>query len=112
MRRSDRVRPLGYVVLVAALAGGCAHDAAYVPVGPGTGGLAARNPIPPEAPQGEVYVTSFGFTDMDVAPDRTLGLLHARLVVANHGPEAWRVDGREQVLQPPGQPVIIPAFLN
>ena len=51
------------------LLSGCAHDFLYVPVGPGAaGGPAMRYPIPPTVPQGEAYVTSFGFTDIDLGP--------------------------------------------
>ena len=96
-----------------ALASGCAHEYMYVPVGPGAaGGPAARYPIPPAAPQGEAYVTSFGFTDMDVGPGRPGTMMHARLAVSNGSAGAWTVDGRQQVLAAPGAPPQSPAFLN
>ena len=99
---------------LAAGAAGCAHEYAYLPAVPGAGNDAAvRYPIPPEAPHGEVYLTSFGFTQMDVAADRTANMLHARLVAVNNGPQAWTVDGRaQQLLVPPGQQPVSPAFLN
>jgi hypothetical protein len=96
-----------------ALVSGCAHEYMYVPVGPGAaGGPAARYPIPPYAPQGEVYVTSFGFTDLDLGPGRPGTMLHTRLAVSNGSPFAWTVDGRQQVLVTAGQPPQGPAFLN
>jgi hypothetical protein len=105
------------LVLVAismSAAAGCAHEYSYWPSDPRAGnGPAVRYPIPPEAPQGEVYVTSFGFTQMDVAADRSAELLHARLVAVNNGPAPWTLDGREQQLMvAPGQPLLSPAFAN
>jgi hypothetical protein len=96
-----------------ALASGCAHEFTYVPTGPGAaGGPAARYPIPPGAPQGEVYVTSFGLTDLDVGPGRPGTMLHARLAVSNGSGMPWTVDGRQQGLTVPGQPPQGAAFLN
>jgi hypothetical protein len=98
-----------------ALLSGCAHEFVYVPVGPGTnGGPAAQYPVPPAAPAGEVYVTSFGFTDMGTGPDgATPGrLMHARLAVSNGSAQPWSVDGRQQVLVAQGMPAQSPAFLN
>jgi hypothetical protein len=101
------------VTAVLALLSGCAHEFAYVPVGPGaTGGPAAQYPVPPEAPQGEVYVTSFGFTDMDVGPNQPGTMLHARLAVSNGSSVAWKVDGQQQFLVAPGVSPQPPAFVN
>ena len=85
-------------ILIAA-AVGCAHDYAYWPAGIGAGyGPATRYPFPPTVPRGEVYVTSFGFTQMDVAPGQTAETLHARLVIVNEGPDTWTIDGQQQLL--------------
>ena len=98
---------------IAAFGSGCAHEYLYVPVGPGSaGGPAARYPIPPQAPRGEAYVTSFGFTDLDAGPGGPGQLLHARLAVSNGGPFLWTVDGREQSLVAAGRPPQAPTFLN
>jgi hypothetical protein len=93
---------------------GCAHEYAYWPAGPAAGsGPAARYPIPPEAPRGEVYVTSFGYTDLDLDDGRSAQMPHARLVAVNNGPDAWTLDGREQQLTvAPGQAPLAPAFAN
>jgi hypothetical protein len=112
-----QIGKFGFVGLLAAITAagvGCAHQISYVPVGPGSsGGPAARYPVPPESPQGEVYVTSFGVTDMDVGPNQPGGMLHTRLAVSNGSGTAWNVDGRQQFLAVPGgaapQP---PAYLN
>jgi hypothetical protein len=97
---------------VAAAASGCAHEFAYRPVDAG-GAPAARYPIPPEAPHGEVYVTSFGFTRMDVAEGRSADMMHARVVAVNNGPNVWTVDGRaQQLLVAPAQAPLIPAYVN
>src|SRR5262245_31802263 len=91
---------------------GCATSSSFVPVGPGTtGGSAIRYPVPPEAPRGEVYLTSFGFTDLDVG-GQPATLLHARLAVSNGSAQPWTVDGRRQVLVAPGYPRLTPAFAN
>ena len=92
---------------------GCAHDFLYVPVGPGAaGGAAMRYPIPPTQPQGEAYVTSFGFTDIDLGPGAPSQLLHARLAVSNGSAAVWTVDGRMQALGYAGRPAVGPSFLN
>src|SRR5581483_11008492 len=92
---------LAFALLVAA---GCAPSFVYRPAGPEFGGSAAAHyPIPPQRPAGEAYVTSFGFTDMDVGGGRTMDLLHARIALQNSSSQPWTFDGREQQLQAPGQ---------
>jgi hypothetical protein len=104
-----------WVALIGALAlgAGCATTFTYVPVGPGTsGGPAAQYPVPPQAPQGAVYVTSFGFTDFDNGEGGGQRLLHARVAVSNGSPATWEVDGRQQFLAAPGLQPQAPSFLN
>jgi hypothetical protein len=94
-------------------ASGCATYSSYVPVGPGTsGGPAVRYPVPPEAPQGEIYVTSFGFTDLDLGPDQPGTMLHVRLAVTNGSGQPWSLDGRRQMLVATGYQNQTPAFAN
>jgi hypothetical protein len=103
---------LGGLFFLSSLSG-CAHDLLYVPVGPGaSGGPAMRYPIPPTAPQGEAYVTSFGFTDIDLGPGAPNMLLHARLAVSNGSPGVWTVDGRMQAVTYAGRQPVGPSFLN
>ena len=112
MRSHER---LLWVALIGALAlgAGCATTFTYVPVGPGTsGGPAAQYPVPPQAPQGAVYVTSFGFTDFDNGEGGGQRLLHARVAVSNGSPATWEVDGRQQFLAAPGLQPQAPSFLN
>src|SRR5947207_1680933 len=98
-----RAATFALVTGVLAAGSGCAHELTYLPVGPGaTGGPAARYPIPPQAPQGEVYVTSFGLTDLDVEAGRPATMVHARLAVSNGSAVPWAVDGRQQMLNAPG----------
>src|SRR5204863_3176331 len=100
-------------LLTIVLGAGCAHEYAYLPVGPAAaGGAAARYLVPPAAPQGEVYVTSFGFTDMDVGQPAPGRLLHARVAVSNGSALPWSLDGRQQLLAAQGQAPQAPAFLN
>lgn len=92
---------------------GCATQSSYLPVGPGaTGGPAAEYGVPPDAPTGAVYVTSFGFTDLDVGQGRPATMLHVRLAVSNGSAQPWNVDGRLQQLLVPGLPAQAPAFVN
>jgi len=100
------------ILLAAAV--GCAHDYAYWPAGIGAGyGPATRYPFPPDVPRGEVYATSFGFTQMDVAPGKAVETLHARLVIVNEGPGTWSIDGRQQLLSVRHDlSPIAPAYLN
>jgi len=95
-----------------ALGSGCAHQYGYVAVGPGGEGAAATIPVPPAAPQGEVYVTSFGFTDFDNGQGGTQRLLHARLAVSNGSATSWELDERQQFLAAPGLAPQAPSFLN
>jgi hypothetical protein len=99
-----------------ALGAGCAAQSqyTYVPIGPGaSGGPAAEYPVPPTAPQGSVYVTSFGFTDFDAGQGAgQQRLLHARLAVSNGSATPWEVDGRQQFLAAPGLEPQAPSFMN
>jgi hypothetical protein len=114
MRFNPSPRLLFFVVMGAvALGAGCAHQYTYVPVGPGAaGGPAAQYPVPPSAPQGTVYVTSFGFTDFDNGQGGSQRLLHARLAVSNGSSVPWEVDGRQQYVTAPGVAPQSAAFLN
>jgi hypothetical protein len=108
-------RPLFVLLLASALGAGCATTAtyAYAPVGPGTnGGPAAQYPVPPAAPTGAVYVTSFGFTDFDNGQGGAQRLLHARVAVSNGSPITWEVDARQQFLAAPGLQPQAPSFVN
>jgi len=81
------------LIVAVVAAAGCAHEFAYRPVDAAAAGApASRYQIPPEAPRGEVYVTSFGFTQMDVAEGRSAQLMHARVVAVNNGHDGWTVD--------------------
>jgi hypothetical protein len=105
---------LSLLLVVMVAGGGCAHEYAYWPAGLGAGyGPAARYPFPPDVPRGEVYVTSFGFTEMDVAPGQPAQTLHARLAIVNAGPDTWTIDGQQQLLsvQHDLQPIAA-AFVN
>src|SRR5258708_5008958 len=102
--------------LALALATGCAHQVAfkYVPTGPATsaGGGVAHYVVPPAAPQGEGFVTSFGLTDLDVGAGQMARMIHARLAISNSGPTPLTADGRAQALVAPGLPRQAPSFVN
>ena len=107
---------LAFLVVVsgaAALGTGCAHQYTYVPVGPGSGGgPASQYPVPPQAPQGTAYLTSFGFTDFDTGQGGSQRMLHARLAVSNGSATTWEVDGRQQFVVAPGLAPQPPSFMN
>src|SRR5262249_15878142 len=94
-------------------ASGCATYSTFVPVGPGTtGGPAVRYAVPAEAPQGDVYVTSFGFTDFDPGTGQPGAMLHVRLAVSNRSSGVGTIDGRQQALVASGYARVTPAFAN
>jgi hypothetical protein len=112
-----RLRALAFLAGVAAA--GCAPLPYYFTpteqVTATTDGLpSARYPVPPESPQGTVYVTSFGVVQADVAgTGQATPLLAVRLTVSHDsGPEPWNVDTREQLLQIPGAGKSRAAFVN
>jgi len=68
---------------------------------------ATRIAIPPERPEGQVSVASFGITDVQRVP-----ALHVRMVVSNDGDsQPWTVDTRQQILDAGGQQ-LRPAFVS
>ena len=105
---------LGLAVVALVAASGCAPTFVYRPAGPEFGGAAAAHyPIPPQRPAGEAYLTSFGFSDIDVGGGQDLPFMHARIALANASNQPWTLDGREQQLvAAAGQPPASPAFLN
>lgn len=96
--RPSRAALLGLSMLL----GGCATSAyVYRPAEEATatidGYTAARYAIPPEAPQGDVRVASFGVMDIrQPGRDEDIAALHVRLIVANDGgTTTWRMDTRK-----------------
>lgn len=74
---------------------------------------ASRHLIPPEAPRGEVIVSSSGLTELQVTPRRTARFVHARLVVSNHNAEgAWRLEPGRQLLVLPDGTQAPPTYVN
>jgi len=101
------------VAVVGLLLAGCAHEYLYAPVEPGLPAHpVAAYRAPPGAPRGEVYVTSFGFTEVQIGAARTATMLHTRLAVSNLSSELWTVDGRAQRLVVDGESIQSPVFLN
>lgn len=92
------------LLFVCALAvGACSSDYVYEPAANTTArvnGLAAADyQIPPELPQGDVRVTTFGIAKLRPTDNREGGhirALHVRMVIANNANQPWTVDTREQ----------------
>jgi hypothetical protein len=96
---------------------GCAANSDYV-YQPDTAnataaGLpAARTPIPQEAPQGAIEVTSYGVTQLR-RDDMTIPALHVRAIVTNDGDaRPWTLDTTQQLVEIPGEGRSRPIFVN
>jgi hypothetical protein len=105
------------VISIAAV--GCAHSEGYGfrPMGPVTAGEAgfpaSRYQLPPDAPRGEAYVTSFGTRELDAGDGARSQLIHVRLAVANQSSDApWSVDPGQQTLSAPGGAPQRPDFME
>jgi hypothetical protein len=91
---------------------------AYVPATNATSAIydhaASGYAIPPQAPQGEIRVASYGIEQLTPgeAPDQHVGSLHVRLQVLNNSPKQWVLDTREQQLTIEGRATSTPAFAS
>lgn len=98
------------------IATGCASEYTYVPATNATstiqGMVAADYPIPPNAPQGDVRIASYGIAE--VTPKNgghgTLRVLHLRVVLANNSAMPWTFDIRDQRLDLTGRGLLAPTF--
>jgi hypothetical protein len=109
----SRQRTLGVLTLLAALTlptlGGCAHHYYYQPAErdlvPVNGSAGARYPVPPERPDGEVRVATFGLQDLRPSTGGFLmPALHVRLLVSNNGDATpWSVDTRQVLMDIAGE---------
>ncbi|MFI5289422.1 MAG: hypothetical protein ACHQ17_07225 [Polyangia bacterium] len=104
------------IALGALVLAGCAGDYAYVPAEAATaqvGGQAAADyPIPPEAPQGDVRIASFGISPLAVNQQESVRALHLRMVIANNSSQQWTVDTREQLAALSGEGESRPIFAS
>lgn len=106
------------VISIAAV--GCATSEpryAFRPMGPAQAGdsgyPASRYQIPPQAPRGEAYVTSFGTRELEGGDGARDQLIHVRLAVANNNADgAWSIDPAQQTLSPPGGAPQRPDFME
>jgi hypothetical protein len=74
----------------------------------------AAHPVPPEEPQGEVRVASFGITKITPSEGAAaLRALHVRMVVLNNGDDTpWTIDTREQEVAIEGEGRSRAAYVN
>jgi hypothetical protein len=108
---------LGVVVLALGAAGCGATRYAYRPAAMNAsteaGFPASRYVVPPDAPQGEAFVTSFGTRDIDPNARSGAQLVHVRLAVANEtGAGPWTLDPGKLLLIPPGGAPQRPDFME
>jgi hypothetical protein len=109
-------------VLVAGLLGlvalaGCGAGYTYLPtdsnVALAGGQPATRYAIPPEAPEGDVELASYGVTDVQTDNGGSVRVMHVRMVIANNGgAQPWTVDTREIELELAGEGKSRAAFVN
>lgn len=104
---------------IVAIAGllGCAGNSQYV-YQPDTANATAagmpamRTPIPQEAPQGAIAVTSYGVTDLH-RDNQTIPALHVRAIITNDGDDApWTLDTSQQMVEIPGEGRSRAIFVN
>jgi hypothetical protein len=108
------------VACLSALALGCAMEAPYVyrpavPAMADTQGYATGvYPVPPERPDGEVRVLSFGIVSLQSTPDTAkFPTLHARLLVANNGDASgWTLDTRQVFIDIAGEGTSAAVYAN
>jgi hypothetical protein len=106
------------VVLLALGAGGCGttrygYRPAAMNASNEAGFPASRYVVPPEAPQGEAFVTSFGTREIDPKDHGSAQLVHVRLAVANQtGAGTWMLDPGKLLLTPPGGAPQRPDFME
>src|SRR5690349_14281864 len=108
---------IGCAVALAAM--GCATaDYIYAPTQQATasegGRPAARYPIPPERPTGDVLLTSYGVSEVQPNPGGPKSrVLLVRMVVVNNSDEApFTIDTREQFALVAGPARTPPQFVN
>jgi hypothetical protein len=108
------------LVLIASALGMAACEQAYVytPAENATasikGNPAAYYDIPPAAPEGDVRLATFGFTDLapQNAPDQKLRSVQLRMVVSNNGQTPWTFDARQQYIDIQGAGKTMPLFVT
>lgn len=74
---------------------------------------AATNPVPPEAPQGRVDLTSFGVVEIKPDGSSPISVLHVRLAITNDGDAtAWTLVPSDQLVEVAGEGRSRPIYVN
>jgi hypothetical protein len=89
------------VLTLALLAAGCGSNYIYAPeshTGAQLAGLPAADvQIPPEAPQGDVRLATFGIARISAQGQaQKIPALHLREIISNNAQQPWTVDTRDQ----------------
>jgi hypothetical protein len=111
---------VAFVVFSAGFGTGCAIESpyAYRPSVPSVadtqGYVTGVYGVPPERPDGEVRVLSFGIVGLQSAPrTETFPTLHARLLIANNGDATgWTLDTRQVLIDIAGEGTSAALYAN
>lgn len=78
------------------------------------GRVAAEYPLPPNAPRGDLWISSYGITDVTPqgGSSQTLRALHLRVVIADNAASPWTFDTRDQRVDLRGRGPVAPAFAS
>lgn len=69
--------------------------------------------VPPEAPQGTIEVSSFGFVEIEPDGQGSLAVLHVRLAITNDGDASpWKITPGEQLIDISGGEHIQPMSMK
>jgi hypothetical protein len=111
---------VAFAMFVAGLGTACAIEAPYAyrpsvaSVVDTQGYVTGVYGVPPERPEGEVRVLSFGIVGLQSAPGTdTFPTLHARLLIANNGDvTGWTLDTRQVLIDIAGQGTSAALYAN
>jgi hypothetical protein len=115
---SSAIKSHLFTALVIGVVAACGSSAEYVyaPERPSVwidGYPGTARALPPERPQGEIRLASFGVTELAAAGHERVVALHVRMVVSNEGDATpWTLDTGEQMIEIAGEGRSRAVFVN